>query len=662
VNSPPDLAELLNRANALFQRGMLADADDLYRQILDRSPDQFVALNNRGVALEQLDRLDQALASFDLALSIKPDYADACYNRGIVLLKMKRFEEALTSYDKALAIRPDYPEALSNRGIAMIELSLLDGALASFDRALAIRADYAEASYNRGIVLMRLERFEEALASFDHALAIKPDYAEAFFNRGVALQSLKRHQEALAVFGRVLAAHSHHPHALSALATSAVESCDWALTENISQLVRRRIAEQGGFIAPFMLLFCSDDPSLQLQCARNFVRATIPALPRLPEQPVRRHEKIRIGYLSADFRNHPMSHLMAELFELHDRARFEVTGISFGPDDRSDIRARVVGAFDRFHDVRANSDRDIAALIKNLQIDIAIDLMGHTRNARPAILAHRGAPIQVSYLGFPGTMGTDFIDYVIADRIVLPFDQQRFYTERIVHLPDSYWVNDSKLKIGERASTRAEAGLPDRGFVFCCFNKSAKITAPVFDVWMRLVSAIEGSVLWLLRDNPVAEGNLRNQAVARGVDPNRLVFADKLELHQHLARHRLADLFLDTVPYNAHTTASDALQAGLPLLTCAGSTFAGRVAASLLSAVGLPELIAHSLAEYEALALRLAGDSEYRADIAARLAQNRTSFPLFDTDRFRHHIEAAYTTMWERWQGGESPRPQTERQ
>jgi protein O-GlcNAc transferase len=639
----------------LFQRGMLADAVELYRQIAEASPDAFVALNNRGVALEQLGRLDDALASIDAALAIKPVYAEAFYNRGIVLLRMKRFEEALANNDQALAIRPHYAEAFSNRGIAMMELNRLDDALASFDATLAIRADYA-ASYNRGIVLMRLERPSEALASFDSALAAKPDYAEAYFNRGVALQGVKRYAEAVAVFDRVLAADPDHPHALAALATSALETCDWTLTENILGRLRRRIGEQQGFIAPFMLLFYSDDPALQMQCAKNFVRHHVPALSPLPPRAARRHDRIRIAYLSADFRNHPMPHLMAELFELHDRGRFEVIGMSFGPDDRSDIRARVIAAFDQFHDVRARSDRDIASLVRDLEVDIVIDLMGHTRNSRPGIAAYRGAPIQVSYLGLPATTGADFIDYVIADKIVLPLDQQRFYSEQIVHLPDTYWVNDSKLKIAQRVPTRAEAALPEQGFVFCCFNKAAKITAPVFEVWMRLLAAVDGSVLWLLGDNAVAESNLRKAAAARGIDPARLVFAGELQLDQHLARHRLADLFLDTLPYNAHTTASDALAAGLPLVTCLGATFSGRVAASLLSAVGLPELVTHTLADYEALALKLARDREYLADVRARLAQNRKTFPLFDTKRFRRHIEAAYVTMYRRWQRGESPR------
>jgi predicted O-linked N-acetylglucosamine transferase (SPINDLY family) len=319
------------------------------------------------------------------------------------------------------------------------------------------------------------------------------------------------------------------------------------------------------------------------------------------------------------------------------------------------MRRRLTKAFDQFHDVRAASDRDVAMLIRDLQTDIAVDLMGFTRDARPGILSFRPAPIQVNFLGFPATMGADFMDYIIADRIVLPFDQHRFYPERIVHLPDCYQPNDSKRAIADRTGTRAEAKLPDEGFVFCCFNNNHKITSPLFEAWMRLLAAVPGSVLWLLRDNDGAQANLRRQTQSHGVAPARLVFADRMSLDAHLARHRLADLCLDTLPYNAHTTASDALWAGVPLLTCQGGTFTGRVAASLLHAVGLPELVTHSLADYEAAALRLATDASFLGAIRRKLRQNRRTHPLFDTDRFRRHIESAYTKMWDIRQRGEAP-------
>jgi len=406
-----------------------------------------------------------------------------------------------------------------------------------------------------------------------------------------------------------------------------------------------------------VLLGYSDDPALQLQCAKNYVAYKIPLRP----QPfwtgeVWRHTKLRVAYLSADLHTHATAHLMAGLFEQHDRSRFEIIGISYGVDDHSEMRKRLVAAFDQFRDVRGNSDEEVAKLLHNLNVDVAVDLKGYTHDARPIILAYRPAPIQVNYLGYPGTMGAEFIDYIVADKIVVPFERQQFYTEKIVHLPDSYQINDTTRRIAEVVPDRQAIGLPQRGFVFCCFSNNWKITPEIFGVWMRLLHQIKDSALWLLRDNKSAELNLRNEAQKLGVDPLRLIFSGRLPLDQHLARHLLADLVLDTLPYNAHTTASDALWAGIPLLTCMGGAFARRVAASLANAAGLSELVATSLDEYEALALKLARDSVMLAEVKAKLARNRNTCPLFNTERFTRHIEAAYTAMWEIWQRGEIPR------
>jgi predicted O-linked N-acetylglucosamine transferase (SPINDLY family) len=371
---------------------------------------------------------------------------------------------------------------------------------------------------------------------------------------------------------------------------------------------------------------------------------------------VRRNQKIRVAYLSSDFRRHAVAYLAAELFERHDRSRFEVIGVSFGADDGSDLRSRLVAAFDRFIDVTERSDQDAAQLINELQIDIAVDLNGHTREARPGILASHPAAIQVSYLGFPATTGAPFIDYIIADPIALPFDQQPYYSEHIVHLPDCFQVNDSTREVPKQTQSRREAGLPEYGFVFCCFNNTYKIRTPIFDIWMRIMLSIEGAVLWLNADHPAVEHNLRREAKSRGVDPARLIFAPRVDLDQHLARQRLADLFLDTLPVNAGATASAALWAGLPVLTCRGQTFFGRMGASLMMAIGLPEMVTRTLEEYEALALKLAADPSLHKSIRSRLEANRSTHPLFDTDRFRRHIEAAYSRMWEYWERGESPR------
>jgi predicted O-linked N-acetylglucosamine transferase (SPINDLY family) len=368
------------------------------------------------------------------------------------------------------------------------------------------------------------------------------------------------------------------------------------------------------------------------------------------------HDRIRLAYLSADFHDHATAFLMAGLFELHDRSRFEITAFSFGPAIESEMRSRLQRSFERFVDVQAQRENEIAAFIHRQQIDIAVDLKGFTRSARTHIFALRPAPIQVSYMGFPGTMGADYIDYIIADRFVIPEDHRQWFSEKIVYLPDSYQANDSKRRIADAAPTRAEAHLPQAGFVFCSFNGVYKITPELFSIWMRLLREIDGSVLWLIEESVTAVNNLQREATQRGISPERLLFAPKIDNAAHLARYRLADLFLDTLPCNAHTTASDALWAGLPVLTCLGSTFAGRVAASLLNAVGLPELITTSLDEYEALALRLAREPELLSSLKSRLATNRLTYPLFDTERHARHVEAAFTKMCEIHARGEAPR------
>jgi predicted O-linked N-acetylglucosamine transferase (SPINDLY family) len=650
----PDRPEILvNIGNALRALGRAADALAHYDRALAIDANDSEALFNRGFALLQLGRHGEAIASYDRLLAINPNDAEAHNNRGNVLNDIARLEEALASYDRALAIRRDYPEALNNRGAVLTRLKRPQAALASFDQALALRPAYAAAHNNRGNALAELERIDEALASYDRAIAAWPDYAEALCNRGGALADLRRHAEAIESFERGLALAPGHPRALSGLANSAVAICDWVRTARLTALLEEHVRARKSIISPQVFLGYCDDPALQLACARNYAQAQVAHVPpQLAAGAIQRRPRIRLGYVCADFRRHATTHLVAGLFEQHDRSRFEVYGISIGPGDDSDIRTRVVRSFDQFLDLQAKSDHEVARLMHELKIDISVDMMGR----RPAIFAPRPAPIAVNYLVYPGTMGADFYDYILADAIVLPFDQQPFYAERIVHLPDSYQVNDARRAIAPQVPSREEAGLPARGFVFCCFNNPYKITAEMFAVWMRLMGALDGSVLWLLRDDPATEANLRREAAARGVDPARLVFAGRLEPPQHLARHRLADLFLDTLPYNAHTTASDALWAGLPVLTCRGRAFPGRVAASLLHAVGLDELVTYSLADYEALALRLAGDPALLGGLRQKLEGNRSSAPLFDTARTCRHMEAAYQRMWELALAGEPPR------
>ena len=666
--NPRSIEALVSHGNAWKDLGEYERALTSYEKALALRPDYIPALANRAAALLALRRFMESLASFDRLRALKPNDAEALLGRANALFALRRNEEAVAAYDRALGLRPHDAAALANRGGALLELGRLGEALASYDRSLALTPRDAGALNNRGAALKALQRDEEALASYDQALAIDTCFVDALYNRAGLLKEMKRYDEALFAYERARAVGPGHGGALGVV-TAAQAVCDFARIARLEDELASGV-KSGKPFAPLALLALWDDPALHLVCAKTYSNERLQT-PRFPGKGVAyRHDKLRIAYLSGDFYQHAVSLLAVELFEIHDRSRFEVIGISFGPDDRSEHRRRLIDAFDEFHDVQTRNHRDIADLIRNRGCDIAVDITGYTQHSRSQLLGLRPAPVQVNYLGYPGTMGADYIDYVIADPITLPSDQQPFYSERIVHVPDCYQVNDRKRPMpgplpypppqaGEgRAggpSARRAAGLPEHGFVFCCFNHSLKITQPVFEVWMRLLGKVPGSVLWLLGDHAAAERNLRREAQERGIDPARLAFAARVDLEAHLARHQLADLFLDTLPYNAHTPASDALWTGLPLVTCRGRAFAGRVAASLLNAVGVPELVTTSLADYEALALRLADDPALLATIRTKLAENRNTYALFDTERFRRHIEAAYSRMWEICQRGEPP-------
>jgi predicted O-linked N-acetylglucosamine transferase (SPINDLY family) len=645
----------LKRCGVLTALRRFEDALTGYDRVLEAMPDDLEALFNRGVVLVALKRHADAVASYDRALAIKPDFVEVLNNRGLALWNDRRCEEAVADYDRALALRPGYADAHYNRGITLAYLKRWDEALASYDRAIVLNPDSAKVFINRGVVLADLQRQNEALASYDRALEINPGLTDALNNRGGIFRKMGLHERAAQDYLRLLELEPEYEHAAGNRLYSDLWTCNWKQFAESRARLFDAVRSGRSAALPFQVVVLSDSGAEQLQCARTYAARKYPVTPPLWTGERYRHDRIRIAYLSADFRDHATTHLMAELFERHDKSRFEVSAWSFGPDVRDAMRARLQKSFEQFNDVRNQSDAEVAALLRAQEIDIAVDLKGYSKGCRPAIFARRAAPIQINYLVYPGTTGAAYMDYIIADPEVIPRGHDDFYSEQVVRLPDSYQVNDSGRVISERIPGRAEAGLPNPGFVFCCFNNNYKITPEVFDVWMRLLQRVEGSVLWLLEDNAAASRNLRLEAEARGVRADRLVFAARMLPPDHLARHRLADLFLDTLPCNAHTTASDALWAGLPLLTCRGNAFPGRVAASLLRAIGLPELITETLADYEALALRLATTPALLADIKSRLARNRATHPLFDIDRYRRHIESAYVTMYERYQRGESP-------
>jgi len=677
-----------NRGAALRALERREEALASYDRALAARPDYAEAHNNRGVALQELGRLDEALTSYDRAIALRPRYAEAHNNRGSALQKRSRFEDALASYDQALTCRADYPEAHNGRGAVLTSLERFDEALASFERSISGRPDYAEAYSNRGAALRALKRYPEAMASCQRALEIDPSCIDAYISLGAAfidlksfndalacyeralalrqdvpsyvaqgavLHELKRSEEAVASYQRALAADPNAGFVVGTLRHLRMQICDW--TDYDSDVARITAGiEQGQQVArPFNVLSLLDAPALHRRASE--IAAQEFCTPRHPLPPLARHpphDRIRLGYFSADLHSHAVTVLTAELFETHDRSRFELTAFSLGANVRDDTRTRIEPVFDRFLWVGAQSDREIAELSRRLQIDIAIDLGGYTGDARPRIMALRAAPIQVSYLGYLGTMGGDFMDYLIADPIIVPSAAREHYTEKLAYLPN-YQVNDTKRVVADKVFTREELGLPPRGFVFCCFNASYKITPEVFASWMRILAAVPDSVLFLVGGNALAERNLRREAASRGVSPQRLVFGARVAPAEYLARYRAADLFLDTSPYNAGTTASDALWVGLPVLTCSGESFAAKVAASVLTAAGLPELITKNRSDYERLAIELATRAERLAAVRQKLADSRSGCALFDTLRITRNLEDLYTRMYERHLCGLAP-------
>lgn len=668
----------------------------LVNEAIAQAPANANFLNTRGVILQSLQRFEEALASFSQASDLMPGYPGAEFNLGVVLHSLGRydealhrydnallgdarnpqihnnrgnalqalrhFEEALAAYDQALAIAPDFPVALGNRGGALQALGRTKEALEHFDRLVALEPNNAQALYNRANLLAEQGQKLEALANFEKALQIVPQFKEALLGRADILQDLNRLDEAMGAYRTLLSQPPAREEDQALNERAAVElvwcqrrTCSWSGLGEAEATARRALELGKATSSPFLALCLLDDPEAQLSYTRRYWRELGRSAAPLHTPAPQKHDRIRVGYISGDFGDHATSFLIAGMLEAHDRARFEVIGYSYSPDDRSAMRARLAKAFERFVDGRTLSDSEFAQRIADDGVDILVDLKGYTRGQRSGILAYRPAPICVHYLGYPGSTGSPVVDYIVADPFLVRPQEERYFSEAVVRLPDSYQANDDKRSVAATTQTRSAAGLPDEAFVFCAFNRPYKITPQVFDVWMRILRAVPNGVLWFVSENERSERNLRQEAQSRGIDPTRLIFAPQMPAPEHLARHRLADLFLDTWPVCAHTTASDALWTGLPLISLPGHSFISRVSGSLLTALDLPELIAPNIAAYEAMAIELAQKPEALQSLRQKLAERRTSAALFDTKRICRNIETAYQTMWEKHRKGEAP-------
>ena len=643
-------------AAAQASLGETAKALEGFRKTIELNPNYADGHSNLGAMLVRQGKLAEAAASFKRTLEIKPDYAEAYNNLGNILKGQGKLDEALESYKRALEIKPNYPVAYNNLGNALKDQGKLDEAVASCKRALEIKPDFAEAYINLGNALKEQGKLDEAVASYKQALEIKPDYPVAYNNLGTVLTKQGKLDEAVASYKRALEIKPDYAVAEAQMRHQQQHMCDFTLYTGLKE-VAQRLDTSDEAIPPFIQLSWQDNAAAQLHRSQRFAKTNYPTASPAPiaKPPTVRPERLKVGYFSADFHNFPGMYLMARMLEIHNRNAFEIFAYSYGPQKNDEMRRRIRDGVDHFVDIAGQTDQSIQSQAKSDKIDIAIHRNGYTTSSRTEIFVNRLAPIQISYLGYPGSLGAEFIDYIVADPIVVPAEQRQFYSERIIYLPDTYQPTDNTRQIASINTKRAEFGLPEKGVVFCCFNNSFKISPHEFDIWMRLLSKVGGSVLWLLEGNEWAAKNLRLEAENRGINPDRLVFAKRLPQVEHLARHKHIDLFLDTFNYNAHTTASDALWAGLPVVTKAGEQFSARVAASVLDAVGLPELITASEDEYEQLAFELATKPRKLKTLKRKLAKNIASQPLFDTERYTRNFEAGLQKAYNLYFEGKRP-------
>ena len=654
----PDYADAyFNMGNALQDQGNLEEAIVSYGKALAIKPDYADAYYNTGNALKKQGNLEEAIEAYSKALAIKPDYVVAYYNIGVTLQEQDNLEEAIEAYSKALAIKPDYADAHNNMGCSLKEQGNLEEAIEAYGKAVSLKPDYAVAYYNMGDALQDQGNLEEAIEAFRKALAIEPDYMAAYYNMANALKDQGNLEEAIEAYSKGLAIKPDYESLRAQKLFWQAHICDWnSIAEDLKLIPK--LGTTTKYAHPFFLLTLEDAPERHRTRSKIYANVKYPQKP-LPVQvkPSQKPGRIRIGYFSSDFREHPVAYLIVNMLEQHNHNQFEIFGYSLHGSQQNEMRQRLTKSFDSFANVEGMSDKAIALQARQDGIDIAVDLNGYTTHACTGIFAYRAAPIQINYLGYPGTMGAEFIDYILADPVLIPEDKRQHYSEQIIYLPNTYQPTDNTRAISDKVITREDMGLPREGFVFCCFNNNYKISPAEFDIWMRVLKNVEGSVLWVLKSNIWAGQNLKRQAEDRGVNAERIIFAERLPQSEHLARQRLADLFLDTFNYNAHTTTSDALWAGLPVITKMGQGFAARVAGSLLNAVGLPELITHNEEDYEALILELATNRKKLAKIKDTLETNRLTQPLFNTELYTKHLEEGYEQAYQNYFQGNLPKP-----
>ncbi|MDB3885705.1 tetratricopeptide repeat protein [Candidatus Pelagibacter sp.] len=655
IKSNPNIQQYwISYANALTNLKQFEDAEASYKKIIELNPNNFEAYNNLGSVLLKLTKVKESEEIIKKAISLNPDYAEAYSNLGATQEALNRLKDSEESFKKAIKLKPNFATAYFNLGSIFLKLNKLKDSEENLKKAINLKPDFILAHYNLGVVLLNLGRLEEAELSCQKLIALKPDYAEVYKNLGEVQKLLGKSSDSLVSYNHAYTLEPNIDFLLGNLLHLKMSLCIWDDFEKTINKLKKKIKDNKKISMPFPILSLIDDPDIQKKTAKIYTNHKFPKSDILPKiSCYQGHKKIKVGYFSADFRNHAIGYLTAELYELHDKSKFEIHAFSLGESKKDEFNNRIRLGVEHFHDVQKMSDESIALLARSLEIDIAIDLAGFTGGNRQGIFAMTLAPIQACYLGYAGTMGSDYMDYLIADHTLIPKDKQQYYSEKIVYLPNSYMVNASKVEISKKLFSRKDFGLPNNQFVFCCFNNHYKINPEIYSRWMKILSLTNESVLWLSDANNENINNLKKEAKKYNINPNRLIFAPRLSLREdHMRRIQLADLFIDTLPYNAHSTASDALSVGLPVLTCIGKSFASRVSASLLNGVNLPELITKTKDQYVATAIELATHPEKFKIIKNKLSNNLTEGTLFDTSLFTKNLEKAYFVMHERSQKG----------
>ena len=599
--------------------------------------------------------LDGAERLLKQALKIAPKNSEIFRLLGINFAFKKDLQEALKMFDRSIKLAPDNWLSHSNRGNTLKDLDRLNDALKSYERAIALRPDYAEAHNNMGNLLQELNQLEKAIESYDRAITFQPNYAEAYSNAGNALKGLNLLDLALIAYEKGMELGGGQSLILGTYLDCKMQLCDWkGISAQLNQVENGEI-ERMELFYPFHLLAICQSPYVIKKITQEYMAKKHPIrfdLGNIPKNAPAK--KIRLGYFSPDFRNHAVSFLIAGMIEAHDKTRFELFAFSMSENKDDEMHNRLKESFDQFIDIASKGDKEVASLSRELSIDIAIDLAGITKDARPSIFAYGAAPIQIGYIGYLGTMAAPYIDYIVADKSIIPTELQDAYSEKIIYLPN-YQANDPKRKIAEKIFTREDFGLPSQGVIYCCFNNSFKITSAILDSWALILRSVEGSVIFLHAENMTVRKNLLIEFEVRGIDDSKIIFTERLPREEYLARFRIADLFLDTSPYNAGATASDALWAGLPVLTFTGKSFSSRMGSSLLNSIGLSELVGSNQQEYESIAIDLGKNIEKLEEIKGRLAKNRLTMPLFDVILFTRNLEAAYEKVYARYQDGLLP-------